>query len=35
MYYVLKDGSLVSIVSEKADVDLLIAAGIADDYILL
>lgn len=35
MYYVLKDGSLVSVVSEKADVELLIAAGIADDYILL
>ena len=33
--YVLKDGALVSVVEEKADVDLLIAAQLADDYVLL
>lgn len=35
MFYVLKNGVLVSVVEEKGEVLLLLAAGIGDDYILL
>ena len=35
MFYMLKNGELVSIVKEKRDVLFLLAAGIADDYFLM